>query len=113
MTKNVCIFQPRLLHYRTTLFEQLREACASDGINVRLICGQAVGRERSKDDEAELPWVEKVRNRYAEVAGRTILWQPTPFDWRECDLAIVMQESRILSNYPLQALRHIRGTKVA
>ena len=109
----VAIFQPRLLHYRTALFEQLREVCAADGIRIELVCGQAVGRERSKKDEAHLPWATMVRNRYVEVAGKAVLWQPFPENLRQCDLAIVMQESRIISNYPLQASRKFRGTKVA
>ena len=109
----VVIFQPRLLHYRTALFEQLRAACAEDDIRLDLVCGQAVGRERTKKDEAQLPWATMVRNRYVEIGGKAILWQPFPDDQRQCDLAIVMQESRIISNYPLQALRRSRGIKVA
>ena len=113
MKHRVIIFQPRLLHYRTELFEQLRDACAKDGIGIDLVCGQAVGRERTKQDEAHLPWATMVRNRYVEIGGKAILWQPFPGNLRQCDLAIVMQESRIVSNYPLQAFGRRRGIKVA
>jgi glycosyltransferase involved in cell wall biosynthesis len=109
----VAICQPRLLHYRTALFEQLKDACAADDIDIHLVCGQPVGRERSKQDEANLPWVTRVENRYVDVAGRTILWQPFPANLRQCNLVIVMQESRIISNYPLQTFRKMRGFKVA
>ncbi len=113
LNRKVVIFQPRLLHYRTTLFEQLREACRPDSVDLELVCGQAVGQERSKQDEAVLPWVTRVNNRHIEIAGRVVLWQPFPAHLRDCDLIIVMQESRILSNYPLQLFRNLHGFKVA
>lgn len=99
--KKVVILQHRLLHYRTKLFEQLRAACLAKGIQLELVHGQASPRELVKKDEGSLQWAFKVRNRFLELASRDIVWQPVPKVLADADLVVVMQESRILSNYPL------------
>ena len=111
--KKVVIFQYRLLHYRTILFEQLRRACASKGIQLELVYGQASRRESVKKDEGSLPWAHKVKNKFIEVGARDIVWQPYPSELKDADLVIVMQESRILSNYPLLISRLWSARKVA
>lgn len=109
----VVILQHRLLHYRTNLFEQLREVCAERGIELHLVHGQASPRELAKKDEGTLPWAYKVHNRYWQVGGRDILWQPFPAVLKDADLVVVMQENRILSNYSLLLSRMWSSRKVA
>ena len=99
--KKVVIFQYRLLHYRTALFDRMRAECAKRGIDLHLVHGQASRRESVKKDEGSLPWAHKVHNRFWEVGARDLVWQPFPTDLRDADLVVVMQENRILSNYPL------------
>lgn len=99
--KKVVICQHRLLHYRLGLFERLRVACAGRGIDLHLVHGQASRRESFKKDEGNLPWARKVNNRFLEVGARDLVWQSFPAELRDADLAVVMQENRILSNYPL------------
>lgn len=99
--KKVVICQHRLLHYRLGLFERLREACARRGIDLHLVHGHASRRESIKKDEGSLPWAHKLENRFWELGARDLVWQPFPADLRDADLVVVMQESRILSNYPL------------
>ncbi len=99
--KKIVIFQYRLLHYRTALFDRLREVCASRGIDLHLVHGQASRRESAKKDEGSLPWAHKVQNRFWELGARDLVWQPFPAALRDADLVVVMQENRILSNYPL------------
>jgi glycosyltransferase involved in cell wall biosynthesis len=111
--KKVVICQHRLLHYRLGLFERLRAACASRGIDLHLVHGQASRRESVKKDEGSLPWAHKVENRFWEMGERDIVWQPFPAELRNADLVVVMQESRILSNYPLLLKRMLGGPKVA
>lgn len=101
MTHKVVIFQYRLLHYRSGLFDRLREACAGRGIDLYLVHGQASRREAFKKDEGSLPWGRKVQNRFWEVGARDLVWQPFPVELRDADLVVVMQENRILSNYSL------------
>ncbi len=107
------ILQYRLLHYRTELFQRLRSACQARGIELLLVHGQATRRESVKKDEGQLPWAIRVRNRVLEVGARDIIWQPLPAPARNAELLIFMQESRILSNYPLLLSRLWRKRKVA
>ena len=99
--KKVVIFQYRLLHYRTKLFELLKRACEAKGVQLELVHGQASRRESVKKDEGVLPWAHTVINRFWEVGPRDLVWQPYPAHLEDADLVVVMQESRILSNYPL------------
>ena len=99
--KRVVICQHRLLHYRLGLFDRLRTACAKLGVDLHLVHGQASRREAFKKDEGFLPWAHKMQNHFWEVGARDLVWQPFPADLRDADLVVVMQENRILSNYPL------------
>ncbi|MCV2370158.1 glycosyltransferase family 4 protein [Roseateles oligotrophus] len=99
MTK-VCIVQHRLLHYRTELFGRLRAACAEVDVELMLVHGQATPTEASRKDTGRLPWAIEVKNRIWRVGGRDILWQPLPKAAADCELIVLMQESRLLSNYP-------------
>lgn len=112
--RKVTILQHRLLHYRLTLFERLRGACARNDIELNLVHGQASPQEELKKDTGAISWATPVRNRFLNVAGRDLLWQPFPEALRNSELVIVMQENRILSNYPLILQRYMRSsTKVA
>lgn len=103
--KKVVICQHRLMHYRTGLFNQLRDTCREHGIDLHLVHGQATRRESVKKDEGSLPWAHKVVNKVWEVGSRDWIWQPFPRELRDADLVVVMQENRILSNYPLLLAR--------
>lgn len=109
----VVIFQYRLLHYRLTLFNLLRQSCALRGIELCLVHGQATRREARKKDEGSLPWAYKVQNKVWELGERDIIWQPFPAALHGAKMVIVMQENRILSNYPLLLRRRLGGPKVA
>lgn len=111
--KKAVVFQYRLLHYRTALFDRLRTECAKRGIDLHLVHGQASRRESAKKDEGALPWARKVQNRFREVGARDLVWQPFPADLRDADLVVVMQENRILSNYPLLLSRLWSRRRVA
>lgn len=112
MTK-VVILQYRLLHYRVDFFDLLRERCLSLGIDLHLVHGQASRRESVKKDEGTLPWAVKVHNRFFEFGARDLVWQPFPHKMRDAALVVVMQENRILSNYPLLLWRHFGKAKIA
>lgn len=111
--KKVVIFQYRLLHYRTALFDRLRAECEKRGIDLHLVHGQASRRESFKKDEGSLSWAHKVQNRFWEMGTRDLVWQPFPADLRDADLVVVMQENRILSNYPLLLGRLWSSRRVA
>lgn len=111
--KKVVIFQYRSLHYRVGLFEQLRQQCANRGIDLHLVHGQPTRRELTKQDVGNIAWADVVTNKVREVGERDWLWQPFPPHLREADLVVVMQESRLLSNYPLLLSRWWSKRKVA
>lgn len=96
----VTILQHRLLHYRVDFFGRLRRRCEERGIELRLVHGQAAESERVRNDEGQLDWADRVTNRYWRVRERDVLWQPLPRALRHSDLVVLMQENRILSNYP-------------
>jgi glycosyltransferase involved in cell wall biosynthesis len=109
----VVIFQHRLLHYRLGLFDLLRERCLAQGIELHLVHGQATRRELVKNDVGSLPWADVVKNRVWEVSERDVLWQPFPAHLRDADLVVIMQESRLLANYPVLLSRLWSKRKVA
>jgi L-malate glycosyltransferase len=97
---DVVILQYRLLQYRVPLFERLRAACEGRGLRLRLVHGQPSAAEAVRRDTATLPWADVVHNRFWNVGGKDLLWQPFPAALRGTRLVVMMQESRILSNYP-------------
>lgn len=112
-TRRVTILQHRLLQYRLSLFDRLRDRCAESGIELRLVHGQPSQRETVRKDTGHLSWANEVRNRFWRVGSVDLLWQPLPADLLQSDLIILMQESRILSNYPLLLRRRFGGAKIA
>lgn len=111
--KRVVIFQYRLLHYRVALFEKLREVCRKEDIDLQVIYGQPSKQEAKKKDEGYLSWAIQVKNIFWNVAGKDLVWQPFPKNMRDVALIIVMQESRILSTYPLLFKRSYTHLKIA
>lgn len=98
--RQVAVLQHRLLHYRLGLFEQLRAACRARDLELALIHGDATPSEAVRKDTGELPWATKVNNRHWQIGGRDLLWQPYFGLVQQADLVVLMQESRLLSNYP-------------
>ena len=97
---HVVISQHRLLHYRVDFFNALKDVCSRRGIRLDLVHGQASASEKLKKDEGSLSWATRVVNRFARVRGKDLIWQPLPSELRNPDLLILMQENRIVSNYP-------------
>jgi L-malate glycosyltransferase len=99
--RKAVILQYRLLHYRIRLFELLRERCTQLGIDLHVVHGQPTEREAPKKDTGQLAWADVVTNRYADIGGKDVVWQPFPARHRDAALIVTMQENRLLSNYPL------------
>lgn len=110
---DVVVVQYRLLHYRVRLFELMRQLLAVRGVNLVLVCGQPSPTERLRNDEGHLDWACKVTNRYWQLGGKDITWQPLSPVARRAALCVVMQENRLLGNYVLQLRRHLGGPLMA
>lgn len=111
--KKVVILQHRLLHYRMGFFDQLHKVCEAKGIKLHLVHGQPTKREEKKHDVGILPWSDVVVNSYVSIGNKDVLWQPFPTHHRDADLVVLMQENRLLSNYPWLFLRGQHKAKVA
>ncbi len=83
------------------------------GIDLILAYGQASPTEKLRKDEGYLDWAERCDNRFFHFLGKDLLWQSLGKLGKNADLIVVMQENRILSNYPLLLKRLLGGPKVA
>jgi len=100
MRFKVAILQHRLLHYRVDLFERLRADLIARGIQLEVVYGQASHEESKRGDEGRLDWGHQVKNHIFSLGGKDLIWQPLPPELADSDLLVLMQENRILSNYP-------------
>jgi len=101
-----------LPHYRVGFFSALREALHGDGIDLELSYGVAPGAPTTPDPE--LAWARPVRNTSMAMGSSSpFIWQEIPPAVRKADLVVLMQESKLLSNFPMIA-RGVAGlTRVA
>lgn len=111
--KKVVIIQYRLLHYRVQLFQLMRTLCREHGIDLHIVHGQPTEQELKKKDTGHINWADSVSNKYITVGNRDIIWQPYPDHHKDADLVIMMQENRLLSNYPWLFGLHKSHAKIA
>lgn len=98
--KTVVIIQRRLCDYRELLFQQLKMLLLQNGIELRLLYGDATNEEKSKLDSGDIPWAEKLSTHY--FLGNRICWQPFFKKVQQADLVIVTQENKLVCNlWPL------------
>jgi len=109
----VVISQHRLLHYRVIFFEKLRSHLSANNIELHLLHGQPTIAEQQKRDTGIIKWADVVENRYITIGQKDILWQPFPRHLHGADLIVLMQENRLLSNYPWLFFRFLNKSKVA
>lgn len=102
MTRTVSIVQRRLTHYRLPLFERMRSTLQAQGVTLRLLHGEPTVSERSKNDEGQLPWAERLATHY--WLDDHICWQPFLQQAAGSDLVIITHENKLVNNLP--ALAH-------
>lgn len=109
----VVIFQPRLFHYRVGLFEMLRTQCLENSIELHLVHGHPTRRDKVRNDVGFLTWATPVDNWSCSISNQDLIWMPFPSHLRDADLVVIMQENRLLSNYPLLLSRWWSSRKIA
>lgn len=109
----VAVVQKTLLHYRVEFYEGLRQRLADHEVGLRLLVGQPNEELALRRDTGNIVWSESIRNRYVQILGRTLIWQPCLTALGSCDLVIVEQASKLLVNYPLLSWRRLGGPRVA
>jgi glycosyltransferase involved in cell wall biosynthesis len=91
-----------LPHYRIGFFSALHDALVGDGIDLQLSYGLASAPGAAP--APELPWALPIRNRTLAMGNKPpLVWQSIPPAVRRADLVVLMQESRVLSNFPVIA----------
>jgi len=96
----VVIVQRCITNYRVSLFEQLKKLLEQDGIELRLLYGDATKTEQTKLDTVDVTWGEKLFTRY--LWGNRICWQPFFSQVKDADLVIATQENKLVCNlWPL------------
>lgn len=109
----VTIVQRRLVEYRVPLFERLRKVLADDGIELRVVYGPPSPVDAARNDSGWLSWGDEVGSRWFTVRGHELVWHPGGDAVRHCDLLVLTQENKILSNYPALLQRPVRSRRLA
>jgi glycosyltransferase involved in cell wall biosynthesis len=109
--RTVSIVYRFLPQYRVEFFEGLRSRLGGEGIDLRLFYGK---NERNlKLDERDLNWATVVSQLELNIFGKQVLFQRLPASIYDSSLIILMQENKILSNYPLALRARKQGIRVA
>lgn len=110
---SVAILVRSVPHHRVRFYELLRESLCDRGVELRLFAGQLEGEDAKKADTVRIAWAQFVPNRVLRVGGRELYYQPCLRQAMCSDLVIVIQESKLLINYVLVALRYLGLVKIA
>lgn len=109
----VTIIQRVLPHYRLAFFRRLHARLSDRNIDLNLVYGQELPGTVPRTVALDETWARRIENRYIQLAGRELVWQPCLKLVRDSKLVVIEQSSRLLVNYPLFALRNRRRQKVA
>ena len=97
----VVIIQRYITRYRKPFFDHLRERLAHANIELVLVHGLPTGSEAAKKDSTGMTWACRIDNRCIKIGSRKLYWQPCLKHFRDADLVIVEQASKLLLNYVL------------
>lgn len=93
--KTVVIIQRRLTHYRTPLFELLKNKLDEHNISLRLLVGKPTKQESLKRDDGIISWAEEIPTHYFG----SLCWQPYGHYTSDVDLVITAQENKLIYNH--------------
>jgi glycosyltransferase involved in cell wall biosynthesis len=99
--------------YRLPFFLCLHEACAQEGIDLKVIYGDPIREDAARRDESNFTPGVFVRNRFIRLGRHTLIWQPVLSHLNRADLVIVEQQSKLLLNYVLLAFQLFGLQRVA
>ena len=111
--RRVVFLTAMLPHYRVAFHEGVRSRLASSGIQYEVIFGQPNQDGAFKADAVSLAWGHEIVNRYFDLGGFSVVWQPALGKVWASDLVVIGQENRLLVNYVVQSLRSWCRPKVA
>jgi glycosyltransferase involved in cell wall biosynthesis len=86
--------------YRYVFYNCLREELAKNNITLNLVYGKNPSVPRK--DEVDIKWGTPVKNKIFKIFGQVFYWIPAPRKLlKKSDLIIIVQENKIISNYPI------------
>ena len=109
----MAIVQSWLTPYRLPFYDLLRQELSARSIGLKVLYGQAGRAEASKRDHTDLSWGTFVANRYVEVKGREVSWQPCLPELRHVDLVVVEQALKRALNAVLVGQQLVGARRVA
>jgi len=110
----VTIIQRVLPHYRIPLYQLIDKLLKTNGIEFQLIYGQEYPGTIPKTVDISEKWAQKIDNRYINVLGKQLVWQPCLKYIKGSDLVIFEQANFLLVNYWLLLKRKLGiSTKLA
>lgn len=113
MGPTVGIFVRSVPHHRRRFYEILRDELAASGVELRLYAGHLRADAASKRDTIQIEWATDVDNQSIRIGSRELYYQACLREAMSVDLAIVIQESKLILNYLLAALRPFGVVKLA
>lgn len=112
INKQITIIYRFLPHYRYEFFLGLYKALKKEGIHLNLIYGK--NKNPVRQDEVDIDWAVSVKNVEVKIGNSTFVWIPAPSRTVfNSDLIILMQENKILSNYPIFLRAKLNRKKLA
>ncbi|WP_230772201.1 glycosyltransferase family 4 protein [Sphingomonas sp. Leaf4] len=112
-SRKVVFLTHTVFHYRQAFHELVRENLQRDRVDYVVVYGQPDRIEERKNDAVNLSFGRKIRNRYIYRLGQPLIYQPALRALLSADLAIIIQENRLLLNYPVQLFRRLLKPKIA
>jgi glycosyltransferase involved in cell wall biosynthesis len=110
--KIVTIIYRFMPQYRYDFFCGLKDELQKDNVVLNLVYGKY--KHYDKNDTVDIDWGMPVKNKVLKIGSHQLTWIPTPKKTiQESDLIILMQENKILSNYPLLLQSILRKKKIA
>jgi glycosyltransferase involved in cell wall biosynthesis len=110
---SVLIIQRILPEYRIKFFSELSQFLQKYDISLRVIYGQEYPGTVPKTQKTDEPWSCFAENRYFNLHGTRLVWQPVLKDIINADLIIVEQSNSLIINYFVLFLRFLGVKKVA
>lgn len=97
----VVIIQRVLAQYRKPFYELLFDRLAQANVELVLLHGNYSNSEAKKNDEVEIEWAHKIKNKCIKAGPRELYWQTCLKYIPNANLIIVEQASKLLLNYVL------------
>ena len=97
----VSIIQSVLPHYRISFFKSLRQRLLEMNISLRLIYGQEYPNTVPRTVHLHEAWAKQILNRYINISGTRLVWQPCLKFIDDSALVIVEQANAPLINHYL------------